>query len=160
MNELERQNSLLRREERGGLAKCNEYTKRYGLKLSEKDIEELCEHRQATLRQTGRMEWGGGVMQKLIYAFCDSPYIQADDYVQTLEDLEETFYYFKNEALDEISDDELIEYMKRIFDGAGQGSVEYLAQTGLERLTRSVRFGTPLGEENEGGDGDTEEDYD
>lgn len=40
--------------------------------------------------------------------FSNSPFISQFNYVTTLNDLIETFYYFKNETLDEISDDELI----------------------------------------------------
>ena len=33
------------------------------------------------------------------------------------------FYFFKGEAMEQISDDELIEFMKRDFDGKCQGSI-------------------------------------
>lgn len=41
--------------------------------------------------------------------------------------------------MDEISDVELIDYMKRHFDGECQGSLDYLEETCLEKLARQVR---------------------
>ena len=53
----------------------------------------------------------------------------------------EGFYFFKGEAMEQISDDELIEFMKRDFDGKCQGSIEYLSGTSLEELCRGTRYG-------------------
>ena len=43
--------------------------------------------------------------------------------------------------MEQISDDELIEFMKREFDGKCQGSIEYLSGTSLEELCRGTRYG-------------------
>ena len=40
-----------------------------------------------------------------------------------------------------IPDDELIEFMKDVFDGKAQGSLEYLSGTSLEDLCRNTRYG-------------------
>lgn len=53
------------------------------------------------------------------------------NYVETLHELIEIFYFYKNETLDLISDDELIKFMKNSFDGKCQGSLELLS--GRER---------------------------
>ena len=42
-------------------------------------------------------------------------------------ELQEAFYYFKTEAMEQFSDDELIEYMVKVFNGRAQGSTEYLS---------------------------------
>ena len=78
-------------------------------------------------------------MPKLIQAFCDSPYIDQENYANTLAELQETFYYFKTEAMDRFSDDELIDYMVKVFNGRAQGSAEYLSGTSLEALARYAR---------------------
>jgi hypothetical protein len=77
----------------------------------------------------------------MIRNFCESPYLSQFNYAATLNDLIETFYYFKNETLDEISDDELISLMKKYFDGRCQGSIELLQNRGLESLARNIRYG-------------------
>ena len=123
------------------LRECNELTARYGLTLSEAQIQRMVEHRFAALRDTDRIEFGEGILKKLIYAFCDSPYITQEDYEETILELQDSFYYFKNESMDLFSDDELIEFMKTVFDGRAQGSLEYLSGTSLEELCRYAREG-------------------
>lgn len=122
-----------------GLEACNEFSSRYGLTLSGEDIRELAKCRAKALKETGRVEFGGGVLPKLIYAFCDSPYIDADDYETTLADLQDAFYYFKGEAMERFSDDELIEYMQKVFNGVAEGSVDYLTGSSLEELCRLAK---------------------
>lgn len=129
----------LLRGEVAALAACNAFTVKYGLMLSESQLLRLDEARREALRANGRVEFGGGVLKKLIYAFCDSPYVQQQSWEETLAELQETFYTFKNESDDRLSDDELIEFMKKTFDGVAQGSLEYLAGTALEELCRNAR---------------------
>lgn len=135
------------------LAACNELTARYGLALSEKQMMALTERRFQALKAVGRVEFGEGILQKLIYTFCDSPYISQNNYEETLSELQDIFYYFKNESMERLSDDELLEAMKAVFDGKAQGSLEYLAGTALETLCRALRGG-----EADSSDGE-EEDY-
>jgi len=123
------------------LEACNEISAHYGLFLSEKQILDITERRFAALKNTGRIEFGKGVLKKLIEAFCDSPYLTRVNYEDTLLELQDCFYYFKNESMDRIPDDELIAFMKDRFDGVCQGSLEYLSGTSLEDLCRNTRYG-------------------
>lgn len=123
------------------LKAANEITIRYGLALSDQDINELVENRFKSLKDTGRIEFSEGILKKLVEAFCDSPYIMQENYKDTLMEIQEAFYFFKNEAMDQIADEELIEFMKRHFDGKCQGSLEYLSGTTLEELCRNTRYG-------------------
>lgn len=120
---------------------CNEYTKKYGLTLTSKDVEQILTRREHALQSYGRIEIGGGMLTKLIEVFCDSPYLSAQNYESTLEELTEIFYYFKNEALDSLSDDELLKIMREYFDGYCGGSLELLGQSALEQMTRQIRYG-------------------
>jgi hypothetical protein len=121
------------------LAKFNVITRNYGLSLSNTDILELLNGRKKALSDTGRIEFEGGVLGKLIQAFYGSPYLAQDTYTEILYDLQEAFYYFKNESQDMISDDEIIEHMRTYFDNYAQGSTEYLIGTSLEELCRYAR---------------------
>lgn len=135
---------LVQADDRTSLAKlnaANEYTEKFGLKLSEEDGSLLLTERKNILKKQERVEFGEGILPKLIFAFCDSPYIYQDNYTDTLGRLQEIFYMYKNETLDEITDDELIEFMKDQFDGPCQGSVDYLEDTSLEVYARNSRFG-------------------
>ena len=55
-------------------------------------------------------------MTKIIYEFCDSDFIDQNNYVDTIIRLQEIFYLFKNEMQDEITDDELLHLMKEQFE--------------------------------------------
>lgn len=123
------------------LQKCNSMTARFGLVLSEGQMQTLVARRFEALHNTGRVEFGEGIMEKIIYAFCDSPYLTQENYEETLIELQNSFYYYKNESEDQLTDDELIDYMKRLFDGKAQGSLEYLLGTSLEELCRNSRYG-------------------
>ena len=123
------------------IKKCNELTIKFGVSLSDEALERLINKRFEVLKNTGRIEFDEGILKKLIEAFCDSPYIMQNNYEETLEELQDIFYFFKGEAMEQISDDELIEFMKRDFDGKCQGSIEYLSGTSLEELCRGTRYG-------------------
>lgn len=149
---IRRQNEIAAEEAKNEIRACNEIAERFGLSLSEKDISELVQCRSDALKSTGRVEFGGGILPKLIYAFCDSPYIEKDNFKDTLAELQEAFYYFKSESLDFYTDDELIEFMAAVFHGRAQGSVEYLRGTSLEALCRYVRMGYDEQNADEAGD--------
>lgn len=118
---------------------CNQYTQKFGLQLSEQEALVLVEERKRSLKEEERIEFGEGILPKLIFAFCDSPYIYHDNYVESIATLQDIFYLYKNESLDELSDDELISYMKEAFEGECEGSLEHLEDTALEAFAREIR---------------------
>ena len=134
------------------IKKCNEYTNQYGLLLSENQISNLLERRKETLKETGRIEFREGIVDKLIKEFCDSPYINKENYAETLYELIEIFYEYKNETMELIADDELIEFMKKSFDGICQGDLEYLSGTVMYRMRENLLSGKPIDYIEEGED--------
>ena len=75
------------------------------------------------------------VTHKIIYQLP----IYQDNYLDTLEGLQEIFYLYKNESLDELTDDELLTYMKECFEGKCQGDLDYLEGTCLDQFCRKIR---------------------
>ena len=134
------------------IKKCNEYTTQYGLILSDDQINNLLERRKETLKEIGRIEFREGIIDKLIKEFCDSPYINKENYAETLYELIEMFYEYKNETMDLITDDELIEFMKKSFDGICQGDLEYLSGTVMYKMRENLLSGKPIDYIEEGGD--------
>ena len=118
----------------------NQKTERFGLSLTQQDAEHLVERKMECLKEQQRVEFGETILSKLIDTFCDSPYISQSDYVDTISRLQEIFYLYKNESLDVLTDDELLEFMKEAFDGQCQGSLEYLEETALEEFARNIRI--------------------
>ena len=120
---------------------CNKQTQSFGLSLSAEEAKELIQCRNKSLKAYQRVELGGGILDKLIYTFCDSSYITADTFGSTLARLQDIFYRFKNESLGKLSDDELLEFMKETFGNICFGDLEYLESTCLERFARAIRYG-------------------
>jgi hypothetical protein len=123
------------------IQQINEETLEYGLKLSEKDIKIILETRKEALSSNGRVEFGGGIITKVISSFCDSPYILQHNYVETIDELIEIFYYYKNETMEEIGDDELIAFMKDYFDNKCQGDLDLLRYRYLDTLAHNIKYG-------------------
>lgn len=146
------QNQLQIESAKKEIRKCNDISERFGLSLTEDEITELVEFRAKALIDTGRVEFAGGILPKLIYAFCDSPYIEQSNYESLLAELQEAFYYFKNESMDQFTDDELIEFMVVVFNGRAQGSAEYLIGTSLDVLCRYARNGFDPDDADQAGD--------
>lgn len=134
------------------LRACAEEEARSGLALSDAEMEELAATREKALSDAGRVEFGGGILPKLIRTFCDSPYAERETWAETLEELQAEFYYFKSEAEDRLSDEELLDCMVKVFNGRAQGSTEYLSGTSLETLCRLARQGWSPQDGEEAGD--------
>ncbi|ENK0838583.1 hypothetical protein AB2Z22_001932 [Clostridium botulinum] len=135
------QSNSLKKQVFNDIIQCNEITREYGLKLSEKDVKEIIDTRNIALQKSGRIEFNGQIINKIITAFCDSPYISQYNYGETINELVEIFYNYKNETLDYISDDELIEIMKENFDNYCQGSLEILEGRVLYKISENIRYG-------------------
>lgn len=123
------------------IMRCNDDTAEYGLTLTYPQAIELAQTRTATLKATGRIEFGSGVIDKIIAAFCQSPYMSMEHYAETLHELVEIFYTYKNETLDRMGDDALIAYMRELFDEECRGSLELLDGKALDRIAKNIRYG-------------------
>lgn len=134
-------NNLLDKQVFNEILQCNEITSEYGLKLSEEDVREIINTRNISLQKSGRIEFNGQIVNKIITAFCDSPYVSQYNYSDTINELVEIFYNYKNETLDYISDDELIEIMQEKFNNYCQGSLELLEGKVLYKIADNIRNG-------------------
>ena len=134
------------------IKKCNEYTSKYGLVLSDNQIDNILERRKEALMQTGRIELREGIIDKLIKEFCDSSYMNQENFAHNLYELIEIFYEYKNETMDLITDDELIRLMKKSFDGIAQGDLKYLSGTVMYKMRENLLKGKPLDYSDEEGE--------
>ena len=130
--------------------KTNHFTQKYGLVLGKEDAALLAQERADVLRAQRRVEFGPGILPKIIYTFCDSPYIYQDNYCESLARLQEIFFQYKNEMMDELSDDELLAFMREQFDQVCCGDFGYLEGTCLDLFAQAVRAGYSGYEETEG----------
>lgn len=109
------------------LRQCNVQTALFGLQLTQEEMVALAAGRTRALRDSGRVEFNGGILPALIQMFCNSPYLQAAEYAETLLKLQEIFYHFKNEFHEQIEDDELLKLLRRAYDEKAHGAADFLA---------------------------------
>lgn len=132
---MQRQQSL------EAIRKTNQAAEQYGLSLSAEEAELVLHARQDALMEQRRVEFGEGITPKIIYAFCDSDFIDQANYAKTLIRLQEIFYLYKNEMQDEITDDELLHFMKEQFEQICYGDLDYLEGTCLSVFAQAIRAG-------------------
>ncbi|MDD3369968.1 MAG: DUF6323 family protein [Lachnospiraceae bacterium] len=138
------QNWIALMQQQNQLAKVmetNEYTQRFGLSISKREAELLVAERKNSLTEQRRVEFGAGILPKIIHTFCDSDFIEQDNYVETLTQLQDIFYLYKNEMMDEITDDELLQFMREKFDKICFGDLDYLSGTCLSKFAEAIRSG-------------------
>ena len=119
----------------------NQYTEQFGLILSEQDAQLILEKHNDTLRELKRVEFGESIIPKIIREFCDSDYIDQENYVDTMIRLQEIFYLYKNEMDDKMTDDELLHLMREQYDHLCFGDLDYLEETCLADFAQAVREG-------------------
>lgn len=68
------------------IKKTNEYTVQFGLCLTDSDIHELVLSRRECLSEQQRIEFDESILDKLIFAFCDSDYIVRTTMLRQLPD--------------------------------------------------------------------------
>ena len=125
----------------GKVLETNRVAGQFGLVLSEQEAEMIVAERSNALKEQRRVEFGAGIMPQIIYEFCDSDFIDQSNYAATLIRLQEIFYLYKNEMLDEISDEELLHFMKEQFEEICFGDLDYLEGTCLNIFAQAVRAG-------------------
>lgn len=138
------------KKELAALVSMNEKTEKFGLSLTAGEARELVVCRNSSLRKYQRVEFTDSILNKLIFTFCDSQYIHQDNYLETIEELLDVFYGFKNEAADLLTDDELLEFMREQFETVCYGDKEYLSETCLERFAAAIRAGYDGYQKSEG----------
>ena len=122
---------------------CNQSTKQYGLSLNETQALALVQTRSNVLRETKRIEFGTGIIDKLVLAFEDSPHVTQDTFEEILHDVIGLFYELKNNTQDQIPDAKLIAFLKKGFDDSCHGSIELLSGE-VMRLAEHIHRGEAM----------------
>lgn len=145
--------AVRRKDELQLLEEMNQKTRRFGLSLTLQEQQELAMCRDKSLKKYNRVEFGAGILDKLIFTFCDSQYVGPENYLACLKRLQDIFYEFRNESMDLMTDDEVLTFMKEQFETVCAGSLDYLEETCLPIFTAAVRAGY-RGYEESGGRGE------
>lgn len=110
------------------IIECNGFLKKYGLKVTSEDVKVIIEKRNEALKKSGRIETSNEIVSRLIKEFCDSSYISNENFLETINELIEAFYYYKTETKNKISDEELIRFMREHYEKTANGDITYLVR--------------------------------
>ena len=108
-----------------------------GLRLTQEECLALAEGRERALTDTGRVEFGEGILLALAEALADSPYLHPADWAETLMEGQLLFYHWKAEAGDLVPDRALLRFLRKAFDDA-RGAMAYLESFSLKELRRRM----------------------
>ncbi|WP_407929667.1 DUF6323 family protein [Iocasia frigidifontis] len=118
-------------------------SKKYGLKLTEKDVSEIIKDRERVLNHQGRVELDIKVTVKIIEFLYSSPYVNQDNYSDTVIGLQEIFYYLKSETDDQIADDILLNKIFKLYENICAGSLELLRGREADKLINKIKYQDP-----------------
>lgn len=119
----------------------NAVTAEFGLMLTAGQAAELAAAQGEALRESGRIDFSGGIGPQLIRTFAGSPYLRQRGYADTLAALTRLFYRAKSESDDRVDDEGLLQIMRERFDGCG-GDTDALADA-MAAFARQVRAARP-----------------
>ena len=105
------------------LLALNEHTVTHGIILSESDCTEIAQCRGDLLVENERIEVGSGAVRRIIEEFCDSGYINQQNFKDTVQGLLECFYAIKTETEDKVDDETVLEFLKYVFENDAGGDV-------------------------------------
>lgn len=132
-------NSSLNTIQKNEILQMNSESEQYGLSLSQDDIEEIIKSRNHTLQSYGRIDLNINATKQLIENLYISQYTDKDDYVELINDLQDIFYYLKNETLDEISDIEILEIIDEFYNECS-GRIDNV-QNKVEKFAQDYKWG-------------------
>lgn len=120
------------------IIELNKITDEYNLVLSKKQIVDLINNKNNTLKEIGRIEFNNEIIKKIIYNFYDSPYIDKEEYLNILKELINIFYIYRDNFDFILSDDQIIKYMRIKFNNYCNGSLDLLLYNELEYLKNNL----------------------
>lgn len=122
-----------------GLLALNDKTAEFGIILNKNDAKLIAEADRAALAEQERVEFGESAACLITEKFASSPYISQRGCGEAFAELVGIFYEAKEECLDLLSDEEVVDAMRYFFDNVSQGSTELLASRDMDALCRSLR---------------------
>lgn len=120
------------------LLNTNTKSEKYGLKLSNQDVQDLLESRERVLKDYERTETSADALKNIIEYFCESSYLQQDEYTETIADIQTLYYHLLNDQ-EGVPDAAIIEVLKRLYDNECKGSI-ILLKDALLNFNKSYAF--------------------
>ncbi len=135
------------------LMSLNKATAEYGITLTKNDCNSIAEFRSEALNENQRIEVGIGATKRIIEEFCQSGYVNQQNFREVVEGLLECFYTIKTETEDKVNDDEVMEFIKYLFETEAGGDIDKLYDTEAFDLFIAGKLKTPHDETDTEDDG-------
>ncbi len=130
---------LLNTNLKSDILRTNDESIEYGLMLSEKDAQMLAQAGKDAIELQDRVEFGKSATIKIINRFMKSSYIGQNEYADIIAELIDIFYQAKEESLDILTDDEIINAMYDFFENESGGDIEILRSRDMDVMCRMIR---------------------
>ncbi len=111
------------------LLALNDSIRENGIVLSSADCKSIAQFRSEALAENERVEVGVGAVGRIIEEFSDSGYVNQQNFRAVVEGLLECFYTIKTETNDLVSDDEVMEFLKYLFETEAGGDITKLYES-------------------------------
>ncbi len=111
------------------LLALNDTIRENGIVLSSADCKGIAQFRSEALAENERVEVGVGAVKRIIEEFSDSGYVNQQNFRAVVEGLLECFYTIKTETNDLVSDDEVMEFLKYLFETDAGGDINKLYES-------------------------------
>jgi hypothetical protein len=121
------------------LLETNHISQKYGLTLYPVQARDIIQARNQALQDYGRIETDNRIISQIISSFCSSPYLSNENYTNSINELIDIFYFFKNETRDLIADKELLLLMKDLFNDCCCGSLDLLRYRELPSVAAELK---------------------
>lgn len=89
----------------------------------------LIENKNEILNNLSRVEITP-IIDKIIYEFYDSSYVDNDNYFETINDITNIFFKYQKE-FNNLTDEQILKYLKNSFENNCNGAIELLEDTFL-----------------------------
>lgn len=110
----------------------------YGLVLTVKQINVLCDSLKKALIESDRIELGSGVLPILAEELCSSALITQENYASVLEEMIHIFFKVKTAVCDKVSDRDLVRILKDFFENKSFGSIELMRDRDIDIIARYI----------------------
>ncbi len=122
------------------VSKMNKKIEKYGLLLTQKDVAVIIEEREHALIENRRVELDIQVTEQIIEELSSSPFVDKDNFVESIIEMQEIFYYIKSETDDRINDEELLEVLFECYREKCRGSLELLSGRETDLIIRQINL--------------------
>ncbi len=123
---LNNTNTLLMEKYAAELLQLNNLTVQKGLIMTKEEACNVIYIRNTVLNNYGRVDLGIDATKEIIEKFFESSFISKENYIDVINELQEIFYYMKNEIEDRISDSDIVLLIQDYFENTCRGSIEFL----------------------------------